>query len=282
MECLDSLYDARPPPRWVKISWVSPTSGLWMTSFLERVEQLTVWLTKGRPPAFWLTGFFNPNGFLTATMQEVARKHQGWCDAALTPRLRETIETVLSRERLPQGAGRSSDVHGGDEAGPGGPALWAGRGGVCLRQATTPIPPRFPRAREVRTPNSPSRRVRAGLWIDGAGWDKKRVSLVDQAPKVLFYELPVLWITGVQHTEKKSGWGFAATPGGKIDMTKYSCPLYMYPRRCTGALGTYIDQVDLPCGADPPQKWVLRGVCLLCTSASPSYSYPTEPRLVRS
>ena len=137
-------------------------------------------------------------------------------------------------------------------------------------------------AREVRTPNSPSRRVRAGLWIDGAGWDKKRVSLVDQAPKVLFYELPVLWITGVQHTEKKSGWGFAATPGGKIDMTKYSCPLYMYPRRCTGALGTYIDQVDLPCGADPPQKWVLRGVCLLCTSASPSYSYPTEPRLVRS
>ena len=83
----------------------------------------------------------------------------------------------------------------------------------------------------------------AGLWIDGAGWDKKRVSLVDQAPKVLFYELPVLWITGVQHTEKKSGWGFAATPGGKIDMTKYSCPLYMYPRRCTGALGTYIDQI---------------------------------------
>jgi len=59
-----------------------------MTSFLERVEQLTVWLTKGRPPAFWLTGFFNPNGFLTATMQEVARKHQGWCDAALPPRLR--------------------------------------------------------------------------------------------------------------------------------------------------------------------------------------------------
>ena len=78
MECLDSLYDARPPPRWVKISWVSPTSGLWMTSFLERVEQLTVWLTKGRPPAFWLTGFFNPNGFLTATLQDVARKHQGW------------------------------------------------------------------------------------------------------------------------------------------------------------------------------------------------------------
>ena len=213
VECLNSLYDARPPPRWVKVSWVSSTSGLWFASFLDRVDQLTVWLTKGRPPSFWLTGFFNPNGFLTATMQEVARKHTGWA----------LDEVVMFNEVTKND---KSDLRTGPDE------------GVYVH----------------------------GLWLDGSGWDKKRVCLVDQAPKVLFYELPVLWITGVQHTEKKSGFGFAATPGGKIDMTKYSCPLYMYPRRCTGALGTYIDQVDLPCGgSDPPQKWVLRGLCLLCT-----------------
>ena len=76
--------------------------------------------------------------------------------------------------------------------------------------------------------------MRAGLWIDGAGWDKKRVSLVDQAPKVLFYELPVLWITGVQHTEKKSGWGFAATPGGNAPEPQCPSPRHgaASPRHC--------------------------------------------------
>jgi hypothetical protein len=46
-------------------------------------------------------------------------------------------------------------------------------------------------------------------------------------------------------------------------MSKYSAPVYMYPRRMTGALGTYIDQIDLPAGGEPPMKWCLRGVCLL-------------------
>eukprot|EP01043_Picozoa_sp_COSAG02_P032009 COSAG02_NODE_2120_length_9782_cov_1.807085_2_plen_2245_part_00 len=212
IEALDNIFDARPPPRWVAKSWVSPTIGLWFASFMTRVQQLKDWMDKGKPACFWLTGFFNPNGFLTATMQDVARRHQGWA----------LDEVVMYSEPTKNDM---KDVRAGPEE------------GVYVY----------------------------GLWIDGAGWDKKRVCLVDQAPKVLFYELPVTLITGVQYTDKKSGWGFGdpKLTSGKVDMTKYSSPVYMYPRRCTGALGTYIDQIDLGAGGEPPMKWCLRGVCLL-------------------
>lgn len=78
---INAMYDARVPGVWVsspsgaELSWLSPTLGLWYTGLLSRHEQLTTWLTKTRPPAFWLTGFFNPQGFLTAMRQEVTRAH---------------------------------------------------------------------------------------------------------------------------------------------------------------------------------------------------------------
>lgn len=80
-----AVFDLRVPRRWTRdpsgaeISWLSPTLGKWFSGMRLRVEQLCTWLEKGRPKSFWLTGFFNPTGFLTGMMQEVrlARSSQG-------------------------------------------------------------------------------------------------------------------------------------------------------------------------------------------------------------
>jgi dynein heavy chain len=79
----DFIFEARVPVSWFKLpgasdefAWISPTLGLWFTGLLERNIQLGNWLSEGRPKTYWLTGFFNPQGFLTAVKQEVTRFHK--------------------------------------------------------------------------------------------------------------------------------------------------------------------------------------------------------------
>lgn len=59
-DALDSMYDARIPKLWFRISWESTTLGFWFTELLERNQQFSTWLLDGRPNQFWMTGFFNP------------------------------------------------------------------------------------------------------------------------------------------------------------------------------------------------------------------------------
>jgi len=75
VDALDALFDARIPPAWLKKSWEAGTLGNWFVGLLTRYDQLHKWLNTGRPKAYWLTGWFNPQGFLTAMKQEVNRKH---------------------------------------------------------------------------------------------------------------------------------------------------------------------------------------------------------------
>eukprot|EP01006_Ploeotia_vitrea_P030174 TRINITY_DN62648_c0_g2_i1.p1 TRINITY_DN62648_c0_g2~~TRINITY_DN62648_c0_g2_i1.p1 ORF type:complete len:699 (+),score=99.78 TRINITY_DN62648_c0_g2_i1:302-2098(+) len=74
-DALDSLYDSRLPPAWLTVSWPSPNMGVWFSDVLKRYDQLNSWLTGERPTRYWLTGFFNPQGFLTSVRQEVTRAH---------------------------------------------------------------------------------------------------------------------------------------------------------------------------------------------------------------
>ena len=97
----DAIYNAKVPAKWIMVSWSryavsvwtreegclflnththSPTMGLWFEEVLLRQRQLDSWCREDRPPKYWLTGFYNPQGFLTSVRQEVTRAHknEGW------------------------------------------------------------------------------------------------------------------------------------------------------------------------------------------------------------
>jgi len=194
-DALDNMFDARVPTAWGKVSWVSATIGFWFTELLGRHAQFYSWIFDGRPLAFWLTGFFNANGFITAMRQEVTRAHRGWA-----------LDAV-----------------------------------VCANDVT-----KMQAKEDVNEPPKEGIYV-YGLFLDGAGWNKRDNMLAEQAAKVLFVNLPVIHIYAINSTAGR-------------DTRQYECPIYRKPRRTDQE---YITMVDLRTKTDP-MHWTLRGCALLC------------------
>uniref|UniRef100_A0AAZ3RNU2 Dynein, axonemal, heavy chain 5 n=1 Tax=Oncorhynchus tshawytscha TaxID=74940 RepID=A0AAZ3RNU2_ONCTS len=203
-DALDSMYDARIPKLWQKISWDSATLGFWFTELLERNQQFYTWISSGRPHQFWLTGFFNPQGFLTAMRQETTRMNlaKGW---ALDTVVLHNDVTRMMREDVT--APPSDDM-----------------GGVYIY----------------------------GLFLDGAGWDKRNAKLTESPPKVLFTVLPVVHVYAISTLASD-----AKRPQG---ISLYPCPVYKKPRRTDL---TFIFSLLLRT-FQSPDHWTLRGVALLC------------------
>uniref|UniRef100_A0A2K5U8Y9 Dynein axonemal heavy chain 5 n=1 Tax=Macaca fascicularis TaxID=9541 RepID=A0A2K5U8Y9_MACFA len=192
-DALDCMFDARIPAWWKKVSWVSSTLGFWFTELIERNGQFTSWVFNGRPHCFWMTGFFNPQGFLTAMRQEITRANKGWA----------LDNMVLCNEVT----------------------KWM--------------------KDDISAPPTEGVYV-YGLYLEGAGWDKRNMKLIESKPKVLFELMPVIRIYAENNTLR--------------DPRFYSCPIYKKPVRTDL---NYIAAVDLRT-AQTPEHWVLRGVALLC------------------
>ena len=82
LEAINAVFDAKVPNQWVydatgaEIAWIIPTLAKWFNDLIERNRQLYDWMKGSRPNTYWLGGFFNPQGFLTAMKQEVTRMHK--------------------------------------------------------------------------------------------------------------------------------------------------------------------------------------------------------------
>ncbi len=77
---LDAMYtsmlNGQVPGNWEKVAYPSlkPLAS-WFRDLLLRVQFMNEWLSGGQPVAFWLSGFFFPQGFMTGALQTHARKH---------------------------------------------------------------------------------------------------------------------------------------------------------------------------------------------------------------
>jgi dynein heavy chain len=105
VDSIDKIFDFRVPAKWqfqagAEISWLTPSLAGWIKGLIDRHFQLNTWLTKGsRPISFWLTGFYNPQGFLTAALQEVTRQHseQKWSLDSVEPKT-DVLKEIIGGE----------------------------------------------------------------------------------------------------------------------------------------------------------------------------------------
>jgi len=72
----DSLLNNEVPHAWSTVAYLSlkPLGG-WVTDLHRRITFMADWIENGQPKTFWLPGFFFPQGFLTGTLQNHARKY---------------------------------------------------------------------------------------------------------------------------------------------------------------------------------------------------------------
>eukprot|EP00746_Dinoflagellata_sp_MGD_P065943 gnl/MRDRNA2_/MRDRNA2_27403_c0_seq1.p1 gnl/MRDRNA2_/MRDRNA2_27403_c0~~gnl/MRDRNA2_/MRDRNA2_27403_c0_seq1.p1 ORF type:complete len:868 (-),score=166.51 gnl/MRDRNA2_/MRDRNA2_27403_c0_seq1:73-2433(-) len=70
-----ALLDNQLPSHWQAVSFLSlKPLGSYITDFLKRLEFFKSWVDNGPPVVFWISGFFFPQAFLTAVLQNMARR----------------------------------------------------------------------------------------------------------------------------------------------------------------------------------------------------------------
>lgn len=110
-----------------------------------------------------MSGFFNPQGFLTAMKQEVARAHTGWALDQVTM-TNEVLKIGVDECKKPP------------------------KEGVYVH----------------------------GLYLDGAGWDRKTARLIESTNKVLYVLMPVVHISAINSTAPKGPKLYTVSFGNKF------------------------------------------------------------------
>jgi dynein heavy chain len=73
----NSIIDKKVPLIWEDVAYPSlKPLGSWMEDLIERIAFMDEWLYNGPPISYYLSAFFFPQGFMTASLQTYSRKNQ--------------------------------------------------------------------------------------------------------------------------------------------------------------------------------------------------------------
>uniref|UniRef100_A0A8C2ZK56 Dynein axonemal heavy chain 2 n=1 Tax=Cyclopterus lumpus TaxID=8103 RepID=A0A8C2ZK56_CYCLU len=90
-----------------------------------------------------------------------------------------------------------------------------------------------------------------GLYLEGAGWDKRNACLVEAEPMQMVCPIPTIHFKTVENRKKAA-------------KSMYLCPCYYFPVRSGGACRpSFVVGIELESGAVTPDHWIKRGTALL-------------------
>ncbi|XP_060795606.1 dynein axonemal heavy chain 9-like [Neoarius graeffei] len=134
----NAIYLEQVPDSWTKLAYAS-TSGLtlWFTDLLCRIRELESWTSDfNLPSVVWLAGFFNPQSFLTAIMQSIARRNEWPLDKMSL----QCDVTKKNREDFSSSPREGAYVHGLFMEG----ARWDTQAGVIVDARLKELTPTMP------------------------------------------------------------------------------------------------------------------------------------------
>ncbi|XP_060586003.1 dynein axonemal heavy chain 6-like [Ruditapes philippinarum] len=162
-EQLDAVYNSfinsHVPTMWANAAYPSlKPLGSWVQDLVYRCAFIDNWIQHGIPKSFWLSGFFFPQGFLTGTLQNYARKYNLPIDHLsfkyhVYPVIRDQKEVYKQMTDLKFGEEMEMDKE-----------LNVPEDGVLVH----------------------------GLFMDASAWDMETMKIIDALPGEMSAELPML------------------------------------------------------------------------------------------
>jgi len=104
---LESMFLAfqnnQVPGLWLKVAYpcLKPLAS-WIKDFHRRIDFFRSWCEKGQPAAFWLPGFYYPQGFMTGALQTHARRYQVPIDTLNFSFIIKTVEGAEDVDHGPE------------------------------------------------------------------------------------------------------------------------------------------------------------------------------------
>ncbi|XP_066570029.1 dynein axonemal heavy chain 6 [Amia ocellicauda] len=258
-EVYSSLLTMKVPTMWKKCSYEScKPLGSWIEDLVQRVRFFNAWAeqvktsllqryvkpgtpptegmkpgeksrtqteaSRAQPRSFWLSAFFFPQGFLTAVLQNFARRRGVSVDALVfSHRVQPTGQNLKDWSNT----AHKTYAFEGSEAPADGVLVF-------------------------------------GLYLDGARWDPLSQTLADSLPHQQHCSVPEIHFLPCQISDEKAeADGKPADGLMHYECPLYPTPHRASAPSSPGLSSHFITALALPTTA-PPDRWVIRGTALVC------------------